>query len=208
MTSTKTTYLEHSIRNGFTSEDVRLWQALCRQCETAVGDSRKFMHFILDLAKHNEVDPLEIIKTGRLCSGQKAVNQRFIEALTLAVYEDDDGADDDIDDKAAIKSVLDLTADDDDSASYETEGEGPFDRDDNPNSADAYEIDGFVVQDEHEGTTHADRVHEMNEIRQARRSALKASARRGNFVETPAGAVALKHSLKKRVLESISEEEE
>jgi len=149
MSNPKTAYLEARIRDGFTSEDVRLWQALCRQCEMEVGDSVKFMFTILDIAKHNAVGPIDIVKTGRLCSEQKAINQKFMEALLLAVYEgDDEKEDDDVDDK--VVKVLDLTADDDDlSGSYEEEGYGPFD-DDRPTSADAYEIDGFVVEDHEE----------------------------------------------------------
>jgi len=153
--STKTTYLENRIRDGFTSEDVRLWQALCRQCEMEVGDSVKYMRVILDLAHHNDCGPLDLIKTGRICSEQKNVNQKFMEALMLSVYSDGEDIDADIpaDDVFEEKptKVLDLTADDDlSSASYEEEeGEGPFDddRDDTPNSKDAYEIDGFVVED-------------------------------------------------------------
>jgi len=206
MTSIKTSYLENSIRRGFTSEDVRLWQALCRQCETNIGDSHKYLHFILDVAKHNGVDALDIIKTGRLCSDQKAVNQKFIEALMLAVYDGDgDDDDNDVDDKAAVKAVLDLTADDDE-GSYEEEGEGPFDyaRDDNPNSADAYEIDGFVVEDDEPAEKWAPEMGGKGESEHLCREEL----RRSRFVETTAGAVALKKSsLKKRVLESISEEE-
>lgn len=211
MTSIKTSYLENSIRRGFTSEDVRLWQALCRQCETNIGDSHKYMHFILDVAKHNGVDALDIIKTGRLCSEQKSVNQKFIEALMLAVYDGDgDDADVDVDDKKAANSVLDLTAED--SGSYEEEGEGPFDydRDDTPNSADAYEIDGFVVED-HEEPLSPKRLVTAAEALRNSSATVKVSGlvRRRALVETTAGAVALKDSsLKKRVLESISEEEE
>lgn len=149
MTNSKTTYLENRIRDGFTSEDVRLWQSLCRQCEMEVGDSVKYMFTILDIAKHNNVGPLDIVKTGRLCCDQKAVNQKFMEALLLAVYDGDDEDDADTDSKKP--KVLDLTADEDLSGSYEEEeGEGPFDYDDTPNSAEAYEIDGFVVEDHEE----------------------------------------------------------
>lgn len=215
MTSIKTNYLENSIRRGFTSEDVRLWQALCRQCETEVGESHKYMHFILDVAKHNSVGALDIVKTGRLCSGQKAVNQKFIEALVLAVCDDDglelDDDDNDVDDKKPAESVLDLTAEDEDSGSYETEGEGPFDyaRDDMPNSADAYEIDGFVVED-HEEPLPKNKLATAAECLRNSSATMRVNglARRNALVETPAGAVALKESsLKKRVLESISEEE-
>jgi len=204
MTSIKTSYLENSIRRGFTSEDVRLWQALCRQCETNIGDSHKFMHFILDVAKHNDVDALDIIKTGRLCSEQKSVNQKFIEALMLAVYDGDgDDADVDVDDKKAVKAVLDLTADEDSGSYEEEEGEGPFDddRDDTPNSADAYEIDGFVVSDDLPEAAYKALARSNTNVTP------HGLARKNALVETPAGAVALKaSSLKKRVLESISEE--
>jgi len=216
MTSTKTSYLESSIRRGFTSEDVRLWQALCRQCETNIGDSHKYMHFILDVAKHNDVEALDIIKTGRLCSEQKSVNQKFIEALMLAVCDDGDAADvdDDVDDKQAVKAVLDLTADEDSGSYEEEERKGPFDHDDTPNSAEAYEIDGFVVHDDEpevEAVT-KQMLRKSIKILTPHESVTRVTphglARRSSLVETPAGAVALKaSSLKKRVLESISEEE-
>jgi len=206
MTSNKTSFLEASIRKGFTSEDVRLWQALCRQCETDVADSHKWMHFILDMAKHNSEPALQIIHTGRELSGEKAINQKFIQALILAVCSDDE----DEDDKAAAK-VLDLTADEElsESGSYEETSKGfyddieeAYDYIDNPSSADAYEIDGFVV---------ADDEPEAKDTRILRKSSkeLPGLMRSGAFVETPAGAVALrKSSLKKRTLESISEDEE
>jgi len=211
MTSNKTSFLEANIRKGFTSEDVRLWQALCRQCETDVADSHKWMHFILDMAKHNAEPALQIIHTGRELSGQKAVNQKFIEALVLAVCSDND---DDEDDKAAA-NILDLTADEDlESGSYEEEEKGFYDDiDDNPTSADAYEIDGFVVADdepEAEGNRILRKSSKVLEPEEAvRRTELPGLMRSSAFVETPAGAVAVrKSSLKKRVLESISEDEE
>jgi len=225
MTSAKTNYLESTIRDGYTSEDVRMWQALCRQCETEVGDSVKYMWTILDIAQHNSCGPIGIISMGRDVCDQKNVNQKFMEALLLAVYEPDEKE----------PKVLDLTADDEDlSGSYEEEeGEGPFDddRDDNPNSKDAYEIDGFVVEDENSvsdvtesepdlepgtpfsKTAFKKRAHYLatgehqrpiDKIGRGMKRMLKSSS---NKIETPAGAVAIKSSLKKRVLESISEEE-
>ena len=137
--SAKTRYLEQKIREDYTSADVALWQGLCRQCETEVGDSIDHMYVILDMAKHNEVNVLDIIKCGRVASGQKAVNGRFMECLITEMYGDDadDGAQE-------SKSVLDLTADEELSGSYEETDEKYID---DPNSNEAYEIDGFVVED-------------------------------------------------------------
>ena len=230
MTSAKTNYLENTIRDGYTSEDVRMWQALCRQCETEVGDSIKYMWTILDIAQHNTCGPIGIISMGRAVCDQKNVNQKFMEALLLSVYEPDDTDQDGFPPEKHPK-VLDLTADDEElSGSYEEEeGEGPFDyaRDDNPNSADAYEIDGFVVPDTPEGYEYSQHepgspLHEPRKVNHGssapavrQRTVLKKDfvrtprglARSNALVETPAGAVAIKSSLKKRVLESISEEE-
>jgi len=161
---TKTSFLEAKIREGFTSEDVRLWQSLCRQCETLVGDSVQYMFTIIDMARHNGVDVFEIVKTGRLCSEQKNINEKFMEALFCAVASDNEGDDNDVDDKKV--KVLDLTADEElsESGSYEEETDDQvrgkvtvlnsrFHEDemynDNPNSNEAYEIDGFVVPDHH-----------------------------------------------------------
>lgn len=160
MTSTlqspKIAYLEARIRDGFTSEDVRLWQSLCRQCETELGESVQFMWTIMDIARHNKSSVLDVIKTGRLCSDQKAVNEKFMQALFLAVSDDNDlpdevDDDDDVDDKPAVK-VLDLTAEESLSGSYEETSEKYYDSNDNPTSAQAYEIDGFVVEDTPEPT--------------------------------------------------------
>lgn len=134
--SAKTRYLEQKIREEFTSADVALWQGLCRQCETEVGDSVDHMFTILDMAKHNEVTVLDIIKMGRVGSGQKAVNGRFIECLIQEMYGDE---------KDDAKGVLDLTADEELSGSYEETDDKYID---DPNSKEAYEIDGFVVPDE------------------------------------------------------------
>lgn len=135
--SAKTRYLEQKIREEYTSADVALWQGLCRQCETEVGDSIEHMYVILDMAKHNEVNVLDVIKCGRVASGQKAVNGRFIECLIKEMYGDE------VDNDA--KGVLDLTAEEEDlSGSYEETDEKYID---DPNSKEAYEIDGFVVED-------------------------------------------------------------
>ena len=208
MTSAKTNYLETTIRDGYTSEDVRMWQALCRQCETEVGDSIKYMWTILDIAQHNSCAPIGIISMGRNVSDQKNVNQKFMEALLLAVYEPNEKDEDDVP-PAKNPKVLDLTADDDDlSGSYEEEeGEGPFDddRDDTPNSKDAYEIDGFVVEDVEDEEASPSVFHA--DTRMTPKTQSRGLARSNARIETPAGAVAIKSSLKKRVLESISEEE-
>lgn len=137
--NSKTAFLEQSIRDGFTSEDVRMWQALCRHCETKVGKSHEYMFTILDIAKHNNVGALDIVKTGRMCSEQKHINERFMECLLRAVMSDDEEE----------KKVLDLTADEElsESGSYEEE-EKDFYKD--LTSAEAYEVDGYpnVVDDE------------------------------------------------------------
>jgi len=138
-------------------------------CYKFLGDSIKYMFTVLDIAKHNQVGPLDIVKMGRLCSEQKNVNQKFMEALLLAVYSDgeeeeregpfDDDADADVDDKKPVK-VLDLTADDDDlSGSYEATSEKYYDHNDNPTSHQAYEIDGFVVEDDEAESNQGTEAH-------------------------------------------------
>jgi len=144
--SAKTRYLEQKIREEYTSADVALWQALCRQCETEVGDSVDHMYLIIDMAKHCDVNVLDIIKSGRIASGQKNINGKFIECLIKEMYGDDVEAVEEVDDedKDDKKSVLDLTANEELSGSYEETSEKYAD---DPNSKDAYEIDGFVVED-------------------------------------------------------------
>ena len=89
MTSTKTKYLEDRIRDGYTSEDVRMWQMLCEQAKTEVGASIHHMWTIIDIAKHTHSDVLDVIKCGRTVSEQKNVNEKFIGSLLLAVSEDE-----------------------------------------------------------------------------------------------------------------------
>jgi len=134
--TSKTTFLEQSIRDGYTSEDVRLWQALCRHCETKVGKSHEYMFTILDIAKHNKTEALDIIRMGRMCSAQKNVNEKFMESLLRAVCSEDDEE----------GKVLDLTADEtlSESGSYEEEPK-------RLTSAEAYEVDGYGVVDDEAG---------------------------------------------------------
>lgn len=140
-------YTTRMIRLGFEKQDVDMFGALCNQVKLDIGSSRTYMFLLLDMARHNDVDVLEIIKMGRVCSEQKNVNEKFMEAVFLAVSSNADAAEE----GDAKPGVLDLTADEESGSYEEEEGEGPFDNaDDNPTSADAYEIDGFVVEDHEE----------------------------------------------------------
>jgi len=135
-------YLSKMIRAGVEKEDVDMFAALCQQCKTDVGQSRHFMFLLLDMARHNKCDVLDIVKTGRVCSSQKNINQAFVDAILMAVASDDE--------RDASTGVLDLTAEEELSES----GSGSYEEtdsyyNDNPNSYEAYEIDGFVVPDHH-----------------------------------------------------------
>lgn len=113
-------YQEKMIRKGYTTQDIRMWQTLCRQCLTEVGDSVKFMYGIIDLSKSNDCTVLDIIKTGRMCSEQKNINEKFMQSLLCAVV--DDGSEDNLPTgrfptgrQTSSTQMLDLTADDEDS---------------------------------------------------------------------------------------------
>jgi len=138
--ATANLYLSKSIRAGFEKEDVDMFAALCQQCKTDIGDSRDYMFYVLDMARHNKCDVLEIIKTGRVCSGQSRINEKFIDALLHAVHSDDE--------RDAGAQVLDLTADEElshsSSGSYEETSEPGESR---PSSRDAYLIDDWCVAD-------------------------------------------------------------
>jgi len=158
--TTKVQFLEQAIRDGFTSEDVRMWQQLCRDSEVAKNHSHEHMFVLLDIARHNDCPVLDIIKMGRQLSNEKVVNDKFVAAIIHAVASDDE------DNQFVPESskVLDLTADES-SGSYEEEETHEQRRakvtvlssklredemyNDNPSSAEAYEIDGFVVPDHH-----------------------------------------------------------
>jgi len=155
MTS-KTEYLEKRIRDGFTTEDVRLWQGLCRAVELELAESTTHMYAILDLAKHNGCGPLDMVKTGRMLSNEKAINEKFMAALFLSVVSDNEGDDEAAEeeqDEPKVK-MIDLTAEESLSGSYEEECGDARTRlepsqmyNEFPTSAEAYEIDGFVVPD-------------------------------------------------------------
>jgi len=133
MTSvTANLYLSKMIRAGFEKEDVDMFTALCQQCKTDIGKSREYMFLLLDMARHNKCDVMEIVKTGRVCSGQKAVNQAFVDAVLSCMASDDEC------DEAA--EILDLTGEEE-SGSYEETSE----HNDKPTSAEAYDIDDDIV---------------------------------------------------------------
>lgn len=132
---TQTVYLTKMIREGFEKADVDMWQALCQQCKTDIGKSHEYMFLLLDMARHNNCSVLDIVKTGRVTSEQRSINDKFIDAVFSAVASDDEGV--------ASTKVLDLTAEDE-SGSYEETDEKYLDA---PTSNEAYEIDGFVVED-------------------------------------------------------------
>ena len=133
---TQTVYLTKMIREGFEKADVDMWQALCQQCKTDIGKSHEHMFLLLDMARHNDCSVLDIVKTGRVCSEQRSINDKFIDAVLNSVASDDEGV--------AGTKVLDLTAEEELSGSYEETDDKYIDA---PTSNEAYEIDGFVVED-------------------------------------------------------------
>jgi len=148
---TQQMFMTKMIRAGYEPADVNLWQSLLQQAKTNIGESHTFVFLLLDMARHNKCDVLDIVKTGRVCSNEKVVNDKFMNAIMNAVNSD--AEDDGPEPHAVITSVkgtqvLDLTCDEelseDRSGSYEETSE-PYN--DNPNSVEAYEIDGFVVAD-------------------------------------------------------------
>jgi len=134
-------FLTKKIREGYEKADVDMWQALCQQCKMDIGNSIEHMYVIIDMAKHNECDVLDIIKTGRVSSGQKAINEAFINSLLSCIPDDEEPV------GVTKAGVLDLTAKSE-SGSYEETDEPPVEYYDNPTSNEAYEIDGFVVNED------------------------------------------------------------
>jgi len=148
----KQAYVEKKIREGFSSVEVNMWQALCRQCEMEVENSLQHMWTILDIARHNQSDVLDVVKTGMIVSNQKSINQKFMHALLHAVYEENPSQEAPVD--------FDLTCEEELSAShsgsyeettepYDEEADTPgslkdFVVNDNPTSTQAYDIDDDV----------------------------------------------------------------
>jgi len=171
-TNVKQLYMERMIRKGYSSADVTMWQSLLRSCEIDEPLAISHLSALLDLASHLKCSHLDLIKTGReLAPKEKRVTEAFLKAIFLMVDEDEfadhvdanksvnvktrpgGNGDSGTVNKPALPKVLDLTADDDDesSASYEETSEPGSDHwtyNQNPTSAEAYEIDGFVVPDE------------------------------------------------------------
>jgi len=179
-------YTTDMIRQGFEKHHIDMWQSLCQQAKTDHGKSREFLFIILDMARHNECDVLDIVKTGEVCSKQKAIDEKFMHGLTNML---NDNSDDEVEIVNSRSGVLDLTAEEEfaESGSYEEDdGYGPFD-DDRPTSAEAYEIDGFVVADDEASPT--DKTPVKKEL-----------------IEKQRGVLKNKPAWKKRMLSSISEE--
>lgn len=133
----QTIFMTKMIREGYEAADVTMWQSLLQKAKTDFA-CHEFVFLLLDMARHNKVNVLDIVKTGRVCSEQKTINQPFIDAILNAVASDDEGE--------SKPRVLDLTCDESSlSGSYE---ETSQEYNDNPTSAEAYEIDGFVVADD------------------------------------------------------------
>lgn len=145
-------YMTSKIREGYEAADVTMWQQLLQSAKTEAGDSIRHLFLILDMAQHNDCDVLDIVKTGRVCSGSKSIDQKFADALIHCV---DTPEDDDMDapicgatlPRHTGVSVLDLTCEDESSGSSHSYEETSEPYNDNPTSAEAYEIDGFVVPD-------------------------------------------------------------
>lgn len=145
MTTTKTKYLEERIRDGYTSDHVRMWQALCELAKCEVGPSVQHLWTIIDIAKNTHCDVLDVVKMGAEVSEQKNINEKFMTALFMAVAsegeedDDNDGQVREYVDWLTTKTqqkVLDLTCDEElsNSGSYEEEC-------DRPDSATCYLID-------------------------------------------------------------------
>jgi hypothetical protein len=143
MTAKSTVFLEQMIKDGYSMLSVTMWRGLLRRVETQEGDSCEYLWRILDIGKHLDANPVSVIHTTITNNPKlKTIDEDFMKCLFLLVSSDDENdADEDIDDKP---KVLDLTADESLSGSYE---ETSQEYNDNPTSAEAYELDGFVVED-------------------------------------------------------------
>jgi cell division protein YceG involved in septum cleavage len=174
------TYMTSKIREGYEPADITMWQNLLQQAKTDEGNSHEYLFLLLDMAQHNECDVLEIVKTGRVCSNAKSINEDFISSLRNCVNVDDDDASNSpmsqegAPRKQAVK-VLDLTCEESSlsssSHSYEETSE-PYNA--NPTSAEAYEIDGFVAPDTYDDDVD-DKRDVLKKIRQFDNSTSAAS---------------------------------
>jgi len=201
-------YMTSKIREGYEAADVTMWQQLLQQAKTESGDSLRLLFLILDMAKHNECEVLDIVKTGRVCSNSKTIDQKFADALMHCMDTPDEPFDIEPLEARANKSlsrdsrtqVLDLTCESESSGSSHSYEETSEQYNDNPTSNEAYEIDGFVVEDHH--SSPAPVTEKLYEPASSSTSSKKSTLK---FCETDAGAKpAKKRQLKRRI--EISEE--
>jgi len=200
-------YMTNKIREGYEAADVTMWQALLQQAKTESGDSVRFLFLILDMAQHNDCSVLDIVKTGRVCSSSKTIDQKFADALMHCMDTPDD--DFEVTATGSIQrypsaKVLDLTCDESSgsSQSYEETSE-PYN--DNPTSNEAYEIDGFVVPDHHSEPEEVDDLKRFGGAASSSTSMKKSSASvsRPDAESTTAKK---KKSLKRRIIEDEEEQ--
>lgn len=62
---TQTQFLEQQIREGFTTEDVRMWQNLCKDLALLKDDAEETMHGVLSICDHNGISPLAVASSIR-----------------------------------------------------------------------------------------------------------------------------------------------
>jgi len=193
----KQVYTENKIRLGYSSLDVGLWQALCRQAEMEAGNSINNLYRIIDLAKHTESDVLDMISAGRTLSGQKSVNEKFMAALINSMASDDEGV--------TAGPDVDLTAEEELSSSGSYEETSEPSSGSRLTSAECYQIDGFVVADDDDDDV--DREDKVSPAAFMRKSAASTMATLNGNVIRGDGAKDRKRLLKRR-LSPIEEEAE
>lgn len=203
-------YMTAKIREGYEAADVTMWQQLLQSAKTEAGDSIRHLFLILDMAQHNKCDVLDIVKTGRVCSNSKAIDQKFADALMHCVDSPVDPGNSvwqhEFDHEYAERqkrksgaSVLDLTCDDESSGSSHSYEETSEPYKDNPTSAEAYEIDGFVVPDhDSEPEDEQDSLARFGGTASLKQRASKSAAEASTADAAPA-ATSKKRLLKRKV---------
>jgi len=198
------------IRQGYEAADVNLWQQLCQAAKTESGESVRHLFMILDMAKHNDCDVLDIVKTGRVCSNSKIIDQKFADALIHCVDTPDPEWVTEMHhrieehERKPSTQVLDLTCEDESSVSSHSYEETSQEYNDNPTSNEAYKIDGFVVEDHHSSPA-ADEVDSLARFGGAASSSTSLKKSTLKFCETDADVKQPKKRTLKRRIE-ISQE--
>lgn len=94
--SAQSAFTEKSIREGFTLEDIKMWQALCRSLALLGDDAEEAMHGVLSICDMHGLSPLTVcmqIRSLGFPSIEEGITAAFEHFGLAGVDEQTDGGD-------------------------------------------------------------------------------------------------------------------